>query len=281
VTFIACGVTGDISGACDTTLIHNARTRGRTIIMATVTRSHVTAALSVALLASLVGGVEAVDGVQEINQELALAGNVTPGDGPGFPVTISLSGSYRLSGNLRNNAPDVDVIDITAANVTLDLKGFTIQGPRELCFNRIVPTWCGHAIFGDGVVSPRGAANVRVFNGTIRSVVHTGVWLAGPNTRIDGLTVTRNGGYGIVVGEGALVSNNIVTHNGLRGITRKSLSLNEGIPTAVGNVVQLNGKEGLYGFVMRDNVLWANNPGGPQVSSVIDAGGNTCDVFSC
>ncbi len=38
----------------------------------------------------------AVDGVVLIDQNRALAGNVTPGDTPGFPVTISLSGSYRL-----------------------------------------------------------------------------------------------------------------------------------------------------------------------------------------
>ena len=56
-----------------------------------------TAAFSFALLASLASRAEAVDGVQLINQELALAGNVTPGDEPGFPVTITRSGSYRLS----------------------------------------------------------------------------------------------------------------------------------------------------------------------------------------
>jgi hypothetical protein len=42
----------------------------------------------------------AVDGVVLIDQTRALAGNVTPGDAPGFPVTLSLPGSYRLSGNL-------------------------------------------------------------------------------------------------------------------------------------------------------------------------------------
>jgi len=42
----------------------------------------------------------AVDGVVLINQSVALSGNVTPGDTPGFPVTISAPGSYRLSSNL-------------------------------------------------------------------------------------------------------------------------------------------------------------------------------------
>ena len=39
----------------------------------------------------------AVDGVALINQNAALAGNVTPGDAPGFPVTISVSGSSVIA----------------------------------------------------------------------------------------------------------------------------------------------------------------------------------------
>src|SRR5260221_3357918 len=42
----------------------------------------------------------ATDGVILIDQSKALAGNVTPGDAAGFPVTISRRGSYRLSGAL-------------------------------------------------------------------------------------------------------------------------------------------------------------------------------------
>jgi len=42
----------------------------------------------------------AVDGVIEINQAKAKAGAVTAGDTPGFPVTISAAGSYRLTGDL-------------------------------------------------------------------------------------------------------------------------------------------------------------------------------------
>jgi hypothetical protein len=44
-----------------------------------------------------------------IDQNRALAGNVTPGDNPGFPVTLSLPGSYRLSGNLTAPALDNDI----------------------------------------------------------------------------------------------------------------------------------------------------------------------------
>jgi hypothetical protein len=49
------------------------------------------------VLAGLSSSVYAVDGVVLIDQAHALAGNITPGDTPGFPVTISLPGAiaYR------------------------------------------------------------------------------------------------------------------------------------------------------------------------------------------
>ena len=40
------------------------------------------------------------NGVTEINQAQAQAGDTTPGDGQGFPITISKPGSYRLTSNL-------------------------------------------------------------------------------------------------------------------------------------------------------------------------------------
>ena len=70
----------------------------------------------------------AVDGVVLINQATRQR-DVTPGDTAGFPVTISQPGSYKLSSNLTIADPFGTVIQITADDVTLDLNGFTIQGP--------------------------------------------------------------------------------------------------------------------------------------------------------
>jgi hypothetical protein len=61
-----------------------------------------------------------------INRASALAGNVTPGDAPGFPVTISRPGSYRLTGNLIVTNPDFDAVKVVADNLTLDLNGFMV-----------------------------------------------------------------------------------------------------------------------------------------------------------
>src|SRR5262245_36759187 len=82
------------------------------------------------------------EGVVLIDQNAALAGAVTPDDAAGFPVTLSRPGSYRLSGNLTIADPDTTAIEITTDNVTLDLNGFTISGPFDICSGRFQPVWC-------------------------------------------------------------------------------------------------------------------------------------------
>jgi hypothetical protein len=39
-----------------------------------------------------------------IDQERALQGRITPGDEPGFPITLSRPGRYKLVGNLNLGA---------------------------------------------------------------------------------------------------------------------------------------------------------------------------------
>ena len=95
----------------------------------------------------------AVDGVILIDQNKALAGNVTPGDGAGYPVILSLPGSYRLSGNLTVPISATG-IQIAADGVSLDLNGFSITGPG------IFPGG-GNAINGDN------RKRIRVSNGSI------------------------------------------------------------------------------------------------------------------
>src|SRR5437867_13255588 len=89
----------------------------------------VAAAMTAAALVAAVAIVEAVDGVVLISQDRALAGDVTPGDASGFPVTISQPGSYRLFRNLTRTDATATVIDITADNATLALNGFPSSGP--------------------------------------------------------------------------------------------------------------------------------------------------------
>ena len=71
---------------------------------------HVTR-LSTILMGMLVGlwsSLYAQDAVVLIDQTRVMAGNITPGDAPGFPATISRSGSYRLASNLVISPPGCD-----------------------------------------------------------------------------------------------------------------------------------------------------------------------------
>src|SRR5437868_1328427 len=113
---------------------------------------------------------QAVDGVKLIDMAAAAAGGVTPGDEPGFPVTISRRGSYRLASDL-NVPPNTTAIEITIADVTLDLNGFVIRVLR----GRVVPT-TGYGVFAD-------PGSVTVMNGTITGMGYKGIEV-GPNSRI-------------------------------------------------------------------------------------------------
>src|SRR5262245_58659019 len=73
----------------------------------------------------------AVDGQVLITQARALAGGVTAGDTPGFPVTISEPGSYKPGSNLIVPDGNTDGIVITTSHVTIDLNGFAILGPVD------------------------------------------------------------------------------------------------------------------------------------------------------
>lgn len=108
-----------------------------------------------------------------IDQNKALAGNVTPGDTPGFPITISQPGSYRLTGNLTVPA-SADGIVITGENVTLDLNGFTIRGPGT-CIK-------GAGSYGPNCTPASSHAGVRVnsptgpYDSVLRNGTVQGFW---------------------------------------------------------------------------------------------------------
>src|SRR5262249_45497549 len=138
--------------------------------------------LRAAALIALAQGLPAVDGVTLIDQKAVSAGKVTPLDTPGFPVTISESGSYRLTGNLAVPDAATTAIQITAANVALDLNGFTISGPNSCTPNPTRCTYSGGAGIGVMAVGPPGVvspANVRVMNGVVRGMGGHGIRMMG------------------------------------------------------------------------------------------------------
>jgi hypothetical protein len=172
---------------------------------------------------------QTVDGVVLIDQSRALAGGVTTGDAPGFPVTISEPGSYRLSGNLIGEI-NIDTVVIAAGGVTFDLNGFSIQtGPGN-----------SRGITDNGVVY----SGIVIRNGAIRAHQSTkGIEMFSAQVEISRIQVF-NGAFGIQTrGKGAILSGNIaaggangfvvsgesiVTGNIARGITSVGFSVGAG-----------------------------------------------------
>jgi len=158
-----------------------------------------TLASGAALLALLLANppARASDGVIEINQAKALAGGVTPGDDPGFPVTLSQEGSYRLTGNLSVAGPSSAIV-ITMWNLSLDLGGFTVSGPN-VCTG-YPTTGCTNTGGDAGIRAEGGSHHVRVENGVVRSFNGRGVSLEGASSSAVNLRVLINGGDGIYLG---------------------------------------------------------------------------------
>jgi hypothetical protein len=211
----------------------------------------------VCTLAAISSSLYAVDGIVLIDQNRALAGNVTPGDAPGFPVTISQSGSYRLSGDLI--VPDVNTtaIQITADNVTLDLNGFSIIGPA-VCTG--TPTICPPPGQGKGVLSGSdqtiGSRAVRVLNGSVRGMGSQGILMTGDGSFVERVNADSNAGGGIIVA--GTVIQSAATHNGAFGILAITvrdctavLNAGDGIildgsgGVGTGNIASFNGGRGM------------------------------------
>ncbi|MBY6204239.1 right-handed parallel beta-helix repeat-containing protein [Halomonas denitrificans] len=225
-----------------------------------------------ALLLLLPGSAMAVDGVREINQACALAG-CFPGDSPGFPVTINLSGSFRLTSDLDvrglstpQNRTAIDIGNVggsPALDVTIDMNGFAILGPVSCTGNPV--TSCSPAGgTGDGInTNSNSNAHVRIHNGMIRGMGRSAISCAN-NCRVSDVSAEQNGGTGFADPNGdSLYMRCVARRNGsngffVKGIVRDSI--------AVGNA-----NYGLF-----------TNPDSQIISSqVIDNGGNGVRCFSC
>jgi hypothetical protein len=228
----------------------------------------------------------AVDGVLEINQTCAVQTGCFTGDTAGFPVTITATGSYRLTGNLFTiDAADTAIL-ITADQVTLDLNGFALACGIGICPAGFT------AGFG---VDATGRLGLHLRNGSIFSFTSSAV-VAGDRARIEDLrvsglgfivpsdgiaigdhgsvrgnTVVSTGGDGISVGVGGLVSENTSSANAGAGIRAGGGGTLRG-NTARGNTgvgLALAADDGYGG-----NVLTGNNGG--AVSGGLEIGSNLC-----
>jgi hypothetical protein len=210
-----------------------------------------------------------------ITQAKANAGNVTPGDAAGFPVTLSLPGAYQLASNLQPPAGKAG-IRIASDDVTIDLNGFRLRGAgvattgiyggvgfdNATIRNGTITGFAAHGIYGTGPYWIVEDMRV-VENGAY------GIYVGGVLTSVRGSTVAENGGIGIVSGSRSRVENNTSSGNGAEGI-----AITRGM--VLGNVIIGNAGLGIisgaavgYG----NNTLAFNNGGGAnlQVSAGVEA----------
>ena len=250
----------------------------------------------------------AVDGVTLINQSNAIAGHVTPGDTPGFPVSINLPGIYKLSSNLVVPNQNTTAIQINVDNVTIDLNGFAILGPN-VCptdgVNVAQPcTNVSSSPFTVGMGIDAGTAvafnvnNTRILNGTINGMGGIGVF-ANVNARIENMNITSNGYYGIYTFGGEIVDT-LVRGNGNTGIlttgaiirsSRSIFNRGDGIDTTAVSVItdSVIATNLTYGLNMSantrftNNVIYDNNGGTGNVQLIggTAAGVNTCNFAAC
>ena len=90
-------------------------------------------AASLVVFTAIVSSAAASDGEIVITHGKALAGDVTPGDAPGYPVTISQTGSYKLGSVIHPSANTIGIA-VIAPDVTIDLNGFRMHGSTTAFF---------------------------------------------------------------------------------------------------------------------------------------------------
>ena len=253
--------------------------------------------------AALASRLLAVDGVVLIDQNRALAGNVTPGDAPGFPIRISVPGSYRLSGNLTVPNVNTSAILLATSHVTIDLNGFAILGPVD-CSGGFP---CAGAPPGPNAVGAPGIMlegegplfNIAIRNGIIQGMGGEAIRLVGDSNLVEYIyarsnvagfsllasadagastvqhcTLQRNG-LGIIITNGR-VSNNTIFGNNTFGIAITGRGL------ITDNVIDRNGIALLMvgtaaGY--RSNVLSGTGAVTPQGG--VSLGPNLCNGVLC
>jgi len=103
-----------------------------------------------------------------------------------FPIVINQPGSYVLTSNIVVSDSDVNAIEITTDNVTLDLNGFAIIGPNSGS--------------GDGIYA-NSIENVVVINGIVRDFGGCGIDFRQCSCIIKNIISSSNNSVGIYVGD--------------------------------------------------------------------------------
>ena len=169
------------------------------------------------ILIALASPALASDGAIDINQTCALQTGCVTGDGPGFPVVLAQSGSYRLTSDLTVAVGGGIVA--TADGVSIDLNGFTVAGP-VVCTGEGASLSCSGPLGGSGIsFSAPGmeADRFSVRNGRVTGFGVAGI-SGGSRGRIRNVQATGNGEYGIRLENGSIVTDSSGDRGGAGGV---------------------------------------------------------------
>lgn len=231
----------------------------------------VAAALAVAVIATFAGVVRAGP-LDPPRPPASTQANLIyqPADCGGFPISITQSGSYALAEDIAiPNGCAKDGIDIDVDNVTLDMRGFALQGATGAQTGIATGTFAALTLT-DGTVTgwPGGGVDFAAHGGMLSRLL---VMFNGPtaeggqvklgfNTRLSDCVVNSSSGtaLGIVVtGSYNVVENCTISSNNAQGlkvvgannrISRNHLTGNDTSPggcadlwvTGTGNVIEEN-----------------------------------------
>jgi Periplasmic copper-binding protein (NosD) len=181
-------------------------------------------------------GAPAFAGEILISQDTALAGGITVGDEPGFPITISAPGRYRIVGNL-DASPGSDGVVIDSDDVTLDFDGFTLRGAGE---------------GATGIISSHDSIEIRdgVITGFPLFAIDS--HSVGRFWTVSGMRIVGNG-LGVSAGTYARVVDNNISDNNNYGLSCQFCLIE-------GNVVALNHDDGIdvKGATLLGNMIASN-----------------------
>jgi hypothetical protein len=275
--------------------------------------THTVARLRVAFVACVALGIAGpqaqAQGTLQIDQDCAAVG-CFPGDDPGFPVSITVAGHYKLVGSLTVAADYAGTaavfLNVQDGEVHLDLNGFQIRGPFACAATPVAGCTQG-ANTTNGITFLVRSGSLR--NGTVRGFGGAGMHgatrdgfsidnvamvenaaggvrlHAGPYSRaftVRDSRFYRNGGHGFSDAAGAngnaRYERNHFYGNQLAGLSGQNASL-------IDNVFRLNGSLGFQAFgggcMQTRNLFFENNGNGVQTSLGCPGANNYCHNAPC
>jgi hypothetical protein len=231
---------------------------------------HTLICLAISFVVGSAQSASAMETEVALNEDMAIKGGITPGDAPGYPITITHPGRYRLTSNLYPPG-EISGIEIKSYGVTIEFDGFILSGDSQGDFG----------IFGSAV------NNVMIMNGFITGFKNPAIighdsWIV-ENMRI------ANNSYGIKLGDYARVLRSTITWNAAYAINCENYCHAEGnvisnnyegvhinSGTVLGNTIMHNRTFGIVANSAASKIGFGNNT--LLFNNLMGAGGSNAQV---